>query len=149
VAARRQARAAEVAEQAAMTQRIIDEADFRSWASFYEGNVARRGDDEFVRDVVDDEMRWRVCWIPRTCEVVAFAEQWVHPHEHPAQYRALKTGEAAFGSAPVVGVASVPELVELLGCTTSIDEARRRLELVATIADCRAALADSDRGATS
>jgi hypothetical protein len=133
-------------EHAARVQQLIESADFRSWSSFYTANEARRGDDVLIKVVTDDELRWNVCWLPRTTEIAAFATEWVRPALHRMRYRGTLDGDG--GKVVVTAAAAVPQIVELVGRSASIEEARVRLGYALTIEDCRTALDDSEGSAS-
>jgi hypothetical protein len=113
-------------------------ADFHSWKKFYAADEDRRGDDMKITELADIELRWNICWLPRTREVVAFSADWQDPRLH---HFVTGAGSADTGSGySAIATAPVPELVCLLGPAETLDEARARLATASTLAECRFAL---------
>ena len=128
-----------VAEHAEAVAGIVEAADYRSCASFYEANEDRRGDDVVLGEPQDPEINYSVCWIPRTGEVVAFARDWIDEmfHRH-----VVGTGGADSANAyATLGVSPVPELAFLLGRTDSAALARDRVASATDLDTLRALLA--------
>jgi hypothetical protein len=130
---------AEAERHQAVLSSTARDAQFRSWKSFYESDTRRRGDDVVIKDLFDREIRWSVCWLPRTHEVVAFAVGWADERWHPALFRSGGSIYFPAGCAGL-GVAVVPELVNMLGHAESAAAATAQLAAVSTVAEARSAL---------
>jgi hypothetical protein len=100
----------------------------------------RRGDDVYLTDVSDDELRWKVCWLPRTTEIVASADAWVDGYWHRTLFGGSPASAGQPGSDPVVAPAVIPQLICVLGVAESAEAARTLLTEASTPAACRAFL---------
>ncbi len=104
--------------------------DYESFASFYDSNPLRRGDDVAIGHLDDQGFQWDVSWLPRTQEVAAFCVGWSEEREH------LHTGATG-----LTQLFATPGLVRVLGTAFSSEEAKDRIAGHCAIADIRSALA--------
>jgi hypothetical protein len=126
-----------------MLQRTRDGADYQSFEAFYSSNEERRGNDESIAEIADGELRWQVSWLPRTSEVIAVPVGWLDESAHRAVHVA-SSGLGGFSSYSAAGAPAIPEMVLVLGRVASLEQARRRLAVAASLDEVRAVTRQED-----
>jgi hypothetical protein len=119
-------------------QPSLDLADFRSWKDFYEADERRRCDDVEVGEVRDGELRWKLCWHSGTQEVVAYGVAWIEERWHNGSLVGDTAAHEGRWSGTTIGPDRVPDVIHVLGCAETAEDAKWRLRGARDLTEARA-----------